>query len=363
MYLRGCAHRPSLPHGEGTMQEQTSFQKKKSQNRKNDLSEAQMNQRIKNISLTKRLISYERYINAIPKEERREDMKNDWHPETPRIKKNVSLSQWNKEMKKWRKQVHAWGNMSEGMHKYICNLPPSEKYNYLSKLKLPELSPGEIAILRKRNEQIATRALRNIVQGDNVDNNNVDKNNVDNNNIGNDYNDDNSNVDISNVDINNVDNNNVDNNNIGNDYNDDNGDGEGHRGSFHHILDKPLLFLPHNFSGTILNNEFVVIKQEALENSLQSLRKNYEEKYRPLYEKYRALYLSPSSVDNNRKEQSQTGDITVLATRAKGVSANDEIKAYMQNREKAKVSQCLCPVYVKCTTRSSCRESKMKKRF
>ncbi|OTN66000.1 Uncharacterized protein PKNOH_S100048800 [Plasmodium knowlesi] len=303
MYLRGCAHRPSLPQGEVTMEEQTSFQKKKSQKWKNDLSEAQMNQRIKNISLTKRLISYERYINAIPKEERREDMKNDWHPETPRIKKNVSLSQWNREMKKWRKQIHAWGNMSEGMHEYICNLPPSEKYNYLSKLKLPELSPGEIAILRKRNEQIATRALKNIVQGDNVHNNNVDNNNVDNNN--------------------------VDSNNIGNDYNDDNGDGEGHRGSFHHILDKPLLFLPHNFSGTILNNKFVVIKQDALENSLQSLRKNYEEKYRPLYEKYRALYLAPSSVDNNRKEQSQTGDITVLATRAKGVSANDEIKAYM----------------------------------
>ncbi|GAB66878.1 hypothetical protein PCYB_102280 [Plasmodium cynomolgi strain B] len=300
----------------GAMQDKVSFQRNKSRGLKNELSQAQINQRIKNINLTKRLISYERYINAIPKEERRKDMKNDWHPETPRINRNLSLSQWNKEMKKWRKQVHAWGNMSEEVHKYICNLPALEKYNYLSKLKLPELSQVEIANLKKKNEEIANRTLKDVVRtGDDL-----------------------------------------------HDEGDYGGDGGGHPQTHDHILDKPLFFLPHNFSGTILNNKFVVIKRDALEDSLQSLRRNYEGKYRPLYEKYCALYLTPIDGDSNQEEQSHTGDIAVFAKGEKHVSADDVMKTYMEN-QKGEASQYLRPVDVKSTTRSSHPRDKMKKRF
>ncbi|EUD68311.1 hypothetical protein C922_01331 [Plasmodium inui San Antonio 1] len=299
------------------MQEKANFQRNKSRGLKNELSQAQINQRIKNINLTKRLLSYERYINAVPKEERREDMKNDWHPETPRINRNLSLSQWNKEMKKWRKQVHAWGNMSEEVYKYICNLLASERCNYLSKLKLPELSQVEIANLKKKNEEIANRTLKNVVRaGDDLDQEG--------------------------------------------DYGGDGGGG--HPRPPGRILDKPLFFLPHNFSGTILNNEFVVIKRDALEESLQSLRTNYQGKYRPLYEKYCALYLTPIGDDSNHGEQSQTSDIAVFAKGEKDVSADDVMKTYMEN-QKGEASQYLRPVDVKSTTRSTYSRDKMKKRF
>ncbi|ANQ08797.1 Uncharacterized protein PCOAH_00029730 [Plasmodium coatneyi] len=290
------------------MQDRASFHSNKSQGLKNKLSQAQINQRIKNINLTKRLISYERYINAIPKEERRKDMKNDWHPETPRINRNLSLSQWNGEMKKWRKQVHAWGNMSEEVHKYICNLPASEKYNYLSKLKLPELSQVEIAKLRRKNEEIANRMLEDIVR-------------------------------------------------VRDDH-----DGEGHPQPPGHIIDRPLFFLPHNFSGTILNNKFVLIKRGALEDSLQSMRRNYEGKYHPLYEKYCALYLTPVGGDSNQDEQSQTGDITVFDRGAKNILAANMMNTYMEN-QKERASQYLRPVYVKYTTGNNYVGDKMKRRF
>ncbi|KJP84915.1 hypothetical protein AK88_05448 [Plasmodium fragile] len=298
------------------MQGKAGFQRNKPRGVKNELSQAQINQRIKNINLTKRLISYERYISAVPKEERREDMKNDWHPETPRINRNLSLSQWNKEMKKWRKQVHAWGNMSEEVHRYICNLPALEKYNYLSKLKLPELSQVEIANVKKKNEEIASRTLKNVVQaGDDL----------------------------------------VDEGNYGS-------DGRGHPLTPDRILDKPLFFLPHNFNGTILNNKFVVIKRDALEDSLHALRRNYEGKYRPLYEKYCALYVTPMGRDSNKEEKSQVDDITVFGKRGTDVSPNDVMRTYME-QQKGEACQYLHPVYVKYKTKSGYARDKMKRRF
>ncbi|SCO67709.1 histone RNA hairpin-binding protein, putative [Plasmodium vivax] len=324
------------------MQDKASFQRNKSRGLKNELSQAQINQRIKNINLTKRLISYERYITAVPKEERRKDMKNDWHPETPRINRNLSLSQWNKEMKKWRKQVHAWGNLSEEVHKYICNLPALEKYSYLSKLKLPELSQVEIANLKKKNEEIANRTLRDVVRaGDDLDEGDNGGGDVGDNGGGDVG--DNGGGDVG-------------------DYGDGDCDAGRHARPPGRILDKPLFFLPHNFSGTILNNKFVVIKRDALEDSLQSLKKNYEGKYRPLYERYCALYLTPIGGDSNQEEQSQTSDVAVFAKGAKDVSADDVMKTYLE-KQKGQASQYLRRVDVKSPTRSSCPGDKMKKRF
>ncbi|GAW81367.1 hypothetical protein, conserved [Plasmodium gonderi] len=289
------------------MNEKANFQRGISRALKNELSEAQVNQRIKNINLTKRLMSYERYISAVPKEERRNDLKNDWHPETPRINKNLSLSQWNREMKKWRKQVHAWGNMSEDVHKYICNLSASEKYIYLSKLKLPDLSQVEIKNLKKKNEEFSNRTLKNLLQIG--DNNHQDQNTSD------------------------------------------------------QIIDKPLFFLPQNFNGTILNNEFIIIKRNWLEESLFSLKCAYEEKYDSLYEKYYSLYFMSNSCNTSKeKEQSKNNDIVIYAKGMKGVTTTAIIHQYFE-RKKEEASQYLNPLCMKSKIKHCYDRGKTRKRF
>ncbi|SBS94131.1 histone RNA hairpin-binding protein, putative [Plasmodium malariae] len=267
------------------MSERLNFQRNKYKNVNNQLSKAQINQRLKNISLTKRLISYERYINAVPKKERSENLKNDWHPETPRIDKKLSLSQWNKEMKKWRKQVHAWGNISDEVHRYICSLSTSEKNDYLSKLKLPELSQIEINNLKKRNEELSDKTLKNILL--------ISENT--------------------------------------NNYNEHN----------NKIIDIPILFLPQNFSGTIINNEFIIIRQDYLEKSLISLKDYYTKKYEHLFEKYYCLYLMPNDYNLRNGKESKIGenDIVIYLTKKKQVQSNyplnkkDQIIEYIRNQK------------------------------
>ncbi|CRH00474.1 histone RNA hairpin-binding protein, putative [Plasmodium relictum] len=285
----------------------SNFQRSKCHYRNNELSETQINQRLKNINLTKRLISYERYINAIPKNERSNDLKNDWHPETPRVNKHLSLSQWNKEVQKWRKQIHAWGNMSEEVHKYICSLSAAEKYNYLSNLKLPELSQREIKNLKKKNEEISDMTLKNILWISDKKNPDVCADNI--------------------------------------------------------IIDKPLFFLPQNFNGTILNNEFIIIKQNYLEKSLFSLKDEYNENYKYLFEKYYRLYFLMRDYNLNiEKSKVETNEI-IIVSKKKDHSENNnninEINEYMKN-QKIEATK-----YLYCSNMNTKNkyEKKKKKRF
>ncbi|CRG92960.1 histone RNA hairpin-binding protein, putative [Plasmodium gallinaceum] len=282
----------------------SNFQRNKHPFNNNELNEAQINQRLKNINLTKRLISYERYISAIPKNERSNDLKNGWHPETPRINKHLSLSQWNKEVKKWRKQVHAWGNISEEVHKYICSLSSSEKYNYLSNLKLPELSQSEIKNLKKKNEEISDIALRNILFIS-------DKKNPDNC--------------VDNI-----------------------------------IIDKPLFFLPQNFNGTILNNEFIIIKQNYLEKSLFSLKNEYDENYEYLFEKYYRLYFLMKDFNlNNENREIKTNDIIVISKKKEQSKNNNNINAVNEYMENQKIE---ASKYLYCSSMNTEKKNEKKKR-
>lgn len=231
------------------MNEKGNFMKKTYKNNNIQLSENQINQRIKNVNLTKRLICYERYLKAIPKIERRNDLKNSWHPETPRYNKQISLSQWNKELKKWRKQIHAWGNISEEDHRYICKLSYTDKYKYLCNLKMPELSNLEIKNMKKENEEISHDILKHILLIQNKHNNPFDENDK--------------------------------------------------------IMYQPIFFLPENFSGTVVHNEFVIIKEQNMEKYLTLLKDKYKDKYNYCFKKYYELYLLNKDSDNKNVENSK----------------------------------------------------------
>ncbi|EAA18214.1 hypothetical protein [Plasmodium yoelii yoelii] len=232
------------------MNDASSFQRFHNKFSNNELKQSQINQRLKNINLTKRLISYERYIKAIPKNKRNPNLKNDWHPETPRINKQLSVSQWNKEIKKWRKQIHAWGNMPEYVYKHICNLSIVDRNKYLSELKLLELSQVDINNLKKKNEQCSEIIMNNIllIPEQNNNTNSCAKN---------------------------------------------------------EIIEKPFFFLPQNFSGTILNDQLIIIKQKYLETSLYSLRQKYTPKYAHLFDAYNSLYLMERDPNLNCKNETK----------------------------------------------------------
>ncbi|VWU51720.1 histone RNA hairpin-binding protein, putative [Hepatocystis sp. ex Piliocolobus tephrosceles] len=223
-----------------------------------ELNESQINQRVKNINLTKRLISYEKYINAISKDKRCTELKNSWHPETPRVNKSISLSQWNKELQKWRKQIHAWNNLPDDVYNYICSLPSIEQNNYLSKLKLPELTNVEINNLKKKNEQISEKVLKDVLLLSNKSSNNKQ----------------------------------YPNNEV--------------------VIDKPLLFLPQKYSGTILNDEFVIVKQDNLEKLFSLLKNEYNKNNEYLFNKYYQLYFMTNNVNlNNEQKKTNTIDIVI----------------------------------------------------
>ncbi|SBS84382.1 histone RNA hairpin-binding protein, putative [Plasmodium ovale] len=260
-----------------------------------ELSQSQINQRIKNINLTKRLISYERYINAVPKHQRSQKLKNDWHPETPRVDKYLSLSQWNKEMKKWRKQIHAWGNMPEEIHRHICSLSCLEKNYFLSKLKLPELSQVEINLLKKKNEKFADIILKNVLLIANKSNPNF--------------------------------------------------------GTNSNVLDKPFFFLPQNFSGVILNNDFTIIKHNCLEKSLLSLKDQYSKKYAHLFDKYYGMYLLKETNLDNHNNETGPKDIIIHLKRGKHGMDNSFhenrglIEKYIkQKKEEAYIHLCFSSI-------------------
>ncbi|VTZ69815.1 histone RNA hairpin-binding protein, putative [Plasmodium chabaudi chabaudi] len=274
------------------MNDASSFQRFHNKFSNNELKQSQINQRLKNINLTKRLISYERYIKAIPKNKRNPNLKNDWHPETPRINKQLSVSQWNKEMKKWRKQIHAWGNMPEYVYKHICNLSFADRNKYLSELKLLELSQVEINNLKKKNEQCSEIIVNNILLIPEQNNN-------------------------TNICANSG------------------------------IIEKPFFFLPQNFSGTILNDQLIIIKQNYLEKCLYSLQQKYTPKYAHLFDAYNSFYIMARDPNLNcKKEKKEQKTITVKLNKKfnscyeNGNNKNGEIrtsqdilKEYMNKQE------------------------------
>lgn len=299
--------------------------------KKKELSELQINQRLKSLSLTKRLISYEKYIRAVPKNERITDLKNSWHPETPRLNKRSSVSQWNKEMQKWRKQIHAWGNLSEETFNYICSLPFKEKNIYLSNLKLPELSKKEIKQLKKKNEELSDVMLENLLvlpkkkdlhfskREDRIDDNKCE---------------------------------------INNDINTKNEYFENKNNSDNLVVNKPLVFLPKHFNGNVIDVKCIIINHDVFKDSLLRLKGEYKEYHKSLFGDFCRLYMDINDCSANENSSQVKSDIFHLK---KGEIPSEKDKSnvinnYFKNQKKE------ASLYLNCSIKKYNNEKK-KKRF
>lgn len=280
-------------------------QKYKYHENRNELSQAQINQRLKNINLTKRLVSYEKYINAVPKIERVANLRTTWHPETPRFNKNVSLSQWNKTVQQWRKQIHAWGNLREDILQYICSLSSEEKLHYLSNLKLPELSKKEIKNFEKKCGEISNYTMKSILLlSDQID---MISNPIQNKSKTSTFN--------------------MKNNNCTD------------------IIERPFLFFPKNFNGKILNSKFIIIKQIDFARSICSIMNNYKKRHKPLYETFNNLYMGAEDTTSSHEEnENKTNDIIIHLNIRNSIydikdkngmhKTSSDISVYFENQKK-----------------------------
>lgn len=317
----------------------TFFQEKKNPcgiNGKKELSDLQKNQRLKSVNLTKRLLSYEKYIRAVPKNERTTNLKESWHPETPRINKNFSISQWNKEMQKWRKQIHAWGNLSDETFQYICSLPFEEKNAYLSNLKLVELSKTEIKQLKKKNEELCHILLKEILVLSNLNDSYVSEH-KERKPIRGEKIDDYKNGDSGCTNF----------------------QGTTSRSA---VINKPLLFLPKCFSGDIIDGgECIIVRHNLFADFLLHLKEEYKDNYKFLFIDFCQLYMNMKDCDINEKDQEpqENNDIIVYLKRGENNpqrDQSDEVTNYFQNQKKEAL------LYMKHSV-NNCDYKKKTKRF
>lgn len=318
----------------------TFFQEKETlggNNKKKEISALQKNQRLKSVNLTKRLISYEKYISAVPKNERTASLKDSWHPETPRLNKNFSVSQWNKEVQKWRKQIHAWGNLSDETFQHICSLPFEEKNAYLSNLKLAELSKSEIKRLKEENEELCHIFLKKILVLSNIDDSQVseheERKSIKEKGI---HDSENANIKCENF--------------------------QGEKKSQSAVINKPLLFLPKCFSGDIIDGgECIIVRHNLFADFLVRLKEEYQDNYKSLFIDFCRLYMDTKDCDINEKDREphENNDITVSLKRGENSPKADESKDvtnYFQNQKKEAL------LYIKNSVKN-CNHKKKTKRF
>ncbi|PHJ20209.1 hypothetical protein CSUI_005963 [Cystoisospora suis] len=107
------------------------------------LTPLQISKRDTDIARTKNSEGYQRYIRAVPKEQRLRSCYSTWHPKTPCSAQTLSVKQWRDVLAKWRHQVHLWTNLPEAVYQKVKSLPVKEQVTTLAGMSPSELDARE----------------------------------------------------------------------------------------------------------------------------------------------------------------------------------------------------------------------------